>query len=259
MTERTHILKIQRDLNPPDPRKCSDNIGTMVCWHSDYSLGDIRTPGSIEEFYERMLINKGHEGFLENLEREAEEFFAKHNSVDALENWRAAYYNRIVEKLDELFVINELYLYDHSGITMRCIPFACHWDSGRVGFIYVSKARAAETYDIKPEDFPLVRQCWDNGQCVDCEFQSFEQFVSYYLKCEVEIYNQYLTNEVYDYILYNENNDEIDSCGGFYGRDYKINGIADEIDLDSVKEIHWLEEENTTVRRQIIADVENLT
>jgi hypothetical protein len=38
-----------------------------------------------------------------------------------------------------------LYLYDHSGITMSYKPFGCRWDSGQVGFIYMT------AQDIKKE------------------------------------------------------------------------------------------------------------
>lgn len=101
-----------------------------------------------------------------------------------------------------------LYLYDHSGITMRTTPFSCHWDSGKVGVIYVSKEQIRKEYNWK-----LITK------------KRLEK-IEGYLKGEVETYNQYLTGEVYRYTITNDGTgEEIDSCGGFYGDNWEDNGL----------------------------------
>ena len=53
------------------------------------------------------------------------------------------------------------------------------------------------------------------------------------LELEVAIYNQFLSGDVYGYILEDMNEPEeerkIDSCWGFYGDDPATNGMADYI------------------------------
>ena len=101
-----------------------------------------------------------------------------------------------------------IYLYDHSGITMRTTPFSCPWDSGKIGIIYVSKEQIRKEYNWK-----LITK------------KRLEK-IEGYLKGEVEMYNQYLTGEVYGYTITNdETGEEIDSCGGFYGDNWKDNGL----------------------------------
>src|SRR3990167_995153 len=72
-----------------------DNLGTMVCFHSRYRLGDSHNFESPKDFQEQIT--------------------------------------------EEAHVILPLYLYDHSGLAINTTGFHCPWDSGQVGFIYVSK------------------------------------------------------------------------------------------------------------------------
>lgn len=99
------------------------------------------------------------------------------------------------------FVILPLYLYDHSGITMSVEPFSCPWDSGQVGWIYAT-----------PEK---IQDEW-NGDKTKAEN---------YLRGEVKTYDQYLTDEVYGYIIETRETDEDeweehDSCWGYFGHQY---------------------------------------
>ena len=44
---------------------------------------------------------------------------------------------------------------------------------------------------------------------------------------EIETYDQYLEGDIWGYIVFDEDGEEIDSCWGFYGDDIDKNGIAD--------------------------------
>lgn len=46
----------------------------------------------------------------------------------------------------------------------------------------------------------------------------------------IDEWNQYLSGDVYGFKLLDENQNEIDSCWGFYGSDILTNGICDYID-----------------------------
>lgn len=85
-----------------------------------------------------------------------------------------------------------LYLYDHSGLTMRTTPFDCPWDSGIVGFIYMTRETIEKEGIADPE-------------CV--------------LKAEVETYDQYLRGDVYCFSV-EDNGHVVDSCCGFFGIDH---------------------------------------
>lgn len=121
--------------------------------------------------------------------------------------------DRIIEKH---FIILPLFLYDHSGITMNCSGFSCPWDSGQVGYIYCTKVKG-------------IAECGTVENAEKC------------LRGEVEVYDQYLTGDVYGFILEradisdlrsDEDDEDLgweecDSCWGFYGSDVKTNGMLD--------------------------------
>lgn len=109
-----------------------------------------------------------------------------------------------------------LYLYDHSGITMNTTGFSCPWDSGCVGIIYVSKETIKKEYGWKV----LTK--------------ARREKILEYLKNEVEVYDQYLTGDVWGFqvVEYDEEDNyeqETDSCWGFYGSDPTTNGMADHL------------------------------
>jgi len=157
-------LEVVQDTDPYSPRE-DDNLGTMVCFHKRYELGD-KTDYRTEDY----------------------------DSWDELKEG-------IIKNEGEV-VILPLYLYDHSGITISTSSFDCRWDSGQIGFIFVSK------YKIKKEEIDETK-------------------VEEYLKGEVEMYDQYLTGVVWGYNVYevsicdkgHEHKELVESCYGFYGHD----------------------------------------
>ena len=109
-----NVLKIYADENAESPRDW-DHLGTMVCFHNRYNLGDKS---------EKHGYRKGDYGSWDEL---AQAIIKQENPV----------------------VILPLYLYDHSGITMSTGPFSCPWDSGQVGFIYASRKDVLDNWSIK--------------------------------------------------------------------------------------------------------------
>ena len=90
-----------------------------------------------------------------------------------------------------------LFLYDHSGITMSTKPFSCPWDSCQVGFIYVTKEKIKAEYgNAGKKSIERAIQCMIG---------------------EVKEYDNYLTGNVYSYVIEDEQGEHIDSCSGFFG------------------------------------------
>ena len=173
-------LRIEEDPDPINWRKEGDgHIGTMVCWHPSYILGDEQPKEDPEDFRR-------------DLPKDRIEF--------------------------------PLFLYDHSGITMSTGAFECRWDSGQVGFIYTTLERLKEL-GVDPEK------------------------AEEYLKSEVESYDQFLRGEVYGFTRFKKvtcgdcghtEEEDDDSCWGFYGSDHEASGLLDSAgitDFDEWEEI----------------------
>ena len=182
-------VEIKQDEDPVDPRKDSDHLGRMYCWHSRYDLGDEKPKGYTPEDF-------------------------------------------LKEYTDENSLILPLVLLDHSGITIKvgrefsCDPgeweFSCDpggWDTSKVGWIVVTNEGIEKEYGKKiPDAREKAREV---------------------LRGEVEVYDQYLTGDIYGYVVTKttackhckEKKEEvINSCWGFYGRDVETNGMLENID-----------------------------
>lgn len=166
-------IHIITDSDPCDPLEW-DNLGTMVCFHNRYDLGD-----------------EDH-GY----------------SRDDCESWSEL--EGVIESDQGDCVFLRLWLYDHSGLAMQTYPFACDsqgWDSGVVGVIFITRAKIREEYSAKRISRKL------------------EERVTGYLKNEVQTYSDYIGGFCYGWVVTGPDGDEIDSCWGYYGTDYKKNGL----------------------------------
>ncbi len=101
-------------------------------------------------------------------------------------------------------IILPLFLYDHSGITLQTIPFSCPWDSGQVGFIYMDRTTILNSAPGNPKILTKAAKVWA-AQC---------------LLAEVQLYDQYLTGDVWGYVIEDSEGNEVESCWGFYGESY---------------------------------------
>jgi len=166
-------LEVKQDEYAESPREW-DNLSTMICFHGRYNLGD------------------------------------KHNyKHQDYSGW--AEMEKAITKNESPAIILPLYLYEHSGITISTSPFSCKWDSGQIGFVFVSKEKLRKEYSVKR----ITKEIIDRATKV--------------LLAEVETYDNYLRGEVYGYTLLNENGEVEDSCWGFIGSDIETNGILDNI------------------------------
>lgn len=204
------VLSVFRDDYSCDNPRDWDNLGTMVCWHRRYSLGDKHNFDSPEDFFFSL----------------AEDIVGDTDKVERV-SWE-----RIKDLVMKNVIMLPLYLYDHSGITMSTSSFSCPWDSGQVGWIYVTKEKLREEYGVK-----FITK-------------NIREKALKALEDEVKEYDCYLTGEVYGFRLekkvYRQPCEpgvdccECDSCPeyeleevasvyGFYGTDWKINGLNDHI------------------------------
>jgi len=190
------VLKIFHDEDCPSPREW-DNLGSMVCWHRRYDLGDRHDYRDPNDFWYALAEEiVGDTDRVENMSLEQREKISRENAI-----------------------ILPLYLYDHTVRAMSTSSFVgrahhAEWDSGQVGWIYVLKEKVREKYGVKR----VTKKVRDR--------------VIAALKAEVETYSQWLEGAVYGFILEDAEGNVINSCWGFYGDDWKHNGMADYIPKD---------------------------
>lgn len=186
-------LKVFIDTDASNPRKEGDNLGTFVAFHSRYLLGDINpraeehSASSWEEYV-------------------CQEFFPKNREwpEDDDETFQIA-----LKEFETNYISLPVYLYDHSGLALNTTGFHCPWDSGQVGYIYISKDRAREEYGWRRLSKSRIKR------------------IEGYLRGEIEIQNDFVSGSVYGYQIVDENDEIIDSCWGFFGYDHEKSGLFD--------------------------------
>lgn len=157
-------FRIVYDEYPANPRKEFDNMGTLVAFHNRYRLSD------------ESIYNK-----------------------DSFDSW-----NELKKQIIKDFnpsVILPVYMYEHSGVSLSTSGFSCPWDSGQIGFIFVSRKKALEEYNAKRIT------------------KKIREKIETCLNAEIKEYSNYLDGEVYGYVI-EEDGEIIDSCCGYYGREY---------------------------------------
>lgn len=205
-----YVLK--QDSDAIDPRKDCDWLGTMACEHHRYSLGDKDATSALTDAIRSSAYYR--DGWEQTDGR-----YARHYKGDASEPDGIS---KMIGRCRDIISL-PLYLYDHSGITMNTGGFSCQWDSGQVGFIFVTLEKLVKEY---PDRFAKFKRPMISS--------SLRAMVVKQLEAEVEVYDKYLTGDVYGYSILND--EEMGSeVWGYYGdqsaaeaAEEYIDGLTDE-------------------------------
>ncbi len=184
ITYKDYTIKIETDEFPSNPRTEWDNMTVMAFFHKRYNLGD-KDPGISDRDY---------------------------GSWDEMED--------AIRKKFDIAVISPVYMYDHSGITIATRPFSCPWDSGQIGFVWITKKSARENMLWKA--------------ITKARLKRLEEVI----EAEIEAYDNYLTGEVYVVSAEDPDGNSIHCVGGYFGEDgcdedgYAVDEAKSAIDYD---------------------------
>lgn len=250
---KRYCLHLHYDDVADDPRSWDEPITTMACFLRRHKLGDDIGTSDPEEFWQGLvatfvpdaeLVQAVQDGKVSGMKLEPNDdpdcvtlcvlsYWATplghsepdwtYDPVDKDPRWLA---DAIRENLsigncqsllEPYLEWLPLWVYEHGGITMSCgdrsYPYNDRWDSSCAGWIVMSK-------DSVMDNLAVTEENW-RTKAIEC------------MRGEVELYDHWLTGNVYGYTLLEETAPdewtEVDSCWGFYGDDVLTNGIADNV------------------------------
>jgi hypothetical protein len=179
------------------PRE-DENLGTFYTWQSRYNSPDKHNFSEPSDFLRDLAYD-----FMNNTDN-------LHSRTD----------ESLLNLIKKHAVILPVYKYEHGGIAYKTSPFSCPWDSGQVGWIYITKKQIRKQFGVKAVTKKYREQA-ENA-----------------LKAEVSCYSDWANGNVYRFsleekVLLPEEETfelrEVESCGVFYGWDFKLNGLVDEV------------------------------
>lgn len=94
-----------------------------------------------------------------------------------------------------------VYMYDHSGQTIKTTPFSCPWDSGLIGYIYVTYEKIKEFLGVSYITKTVISR------------------VKKLLRQEIEELDIWIRGDIFGFVVIDENHKQVDSCWGFYSLD----------------------------------------
>ncbi|MCW3994944.1 MAG: hypothetical protein NWE98_02190 [Candidatus Bathyarchaeota archaeon] len=165
------IIKIAYDDTPLNPFEEFDFLGTWIGWHRNYLIGKKEERMTQTEFSE----------------------FVK-------------------EQRNKILILN-LYCYEHGGIMFSTdntvYPFNDRWDSGQIGYIYVTYEKIKKEFNVKHVTKKTIQKC------------------KKIIQAEIDTVNKIFNGEIYGYVIYriekcNKNHTHLeheDSCWGYIGLD----------------------------------------
>lgn len=169
-------VTVHFDRDPPNPRKDYEPISTMACAHRRYTLGDTKL------------------------------------DTDSFDGWEEV--ERDLIEREKPVAIQPLYLFDHGGISISTGPFGCRWDSGQVGFAYVTREALEANWSKESVAAMSEAKRVDTARRV--------------IEAEVTEYDAYLRGAVYGYVVEaheacgscgHDEWKEVAACWGFYSPD----------------------------------------
>lgn len=202
----TKLVKIMNDDSPESPRS-EDPCGSMISLarRDFYSDKDVSPLFKATKHWGRDSNNRRFCDY-------------EYDSItrDDIENSKELTFLYVDGERQKVCIL-PIYMYSHSGTTIKNSPFGCRWDSGLAGYIYMTSTRAKEVGFTKKNgnvDWKAVRAC---------------------LVSETQTYDQYMRGDVYGFQAFPINpltgevsEDSDDSCWGFYG-DEEESGLLDHV------------------------------
>lgn len=179
----TYTIKIEYDRDTGDPRIENDNFSHMLFTRKSGHFGDTK-------LWDELGIDNAD-----------------------YDNW-----NEIREVLVEKVkpaIIFQVSMTSHSGETIYIGAPRDPWDSGTVGFIYVTYKDIRESFGIK-DDVSLNQEQVEHAAKM--------------IRSEIEEYDDWIQGNCYGYLVFgpDDPDKELDSCWGYIGSDTKRSSIIDD-------------------------------
>ena len=192
--DKEYKLIISYDETAESPRAW-DNLWVFIMAHKNYNLWDEELETHWNSFWEDLAYHINDKYNIIELESD---YSMSEEEQEKIYDW-----------INDNIVFREVYMYDHSWISLSTKAFWCRWDSWQVGYIYAHK-------DLISKE--LILQEWEDWESkllkiLDDEIKTLSQY------CSWEIYEYNIEERSIlekDWKTFYTEWENIDSCWWFY-------------------------------------------
>ena len=121
-------------------------------------------------------------------------------------------------------VVLPVYCHEHGNITFNCSSFSDPWDSGQVGYAYMTTEQIAELG-------------WPKGK------RGRKKAAEEYIRHMVGDMAAYANGDIYGFNLFDKDGEFVDGCGGFYASHYGEADWIEDMKGNVAEEFHSLFDE----------------
>ena len=210
---RLHVLQ---DLSPENPRMSCEHFATMICGHRRYHLGDHQAETGGPDELAQFILEAINEDLQDNrlsgqVRRKADEDYTK--LTKALEKYhKTGIVQPLLDVMHSVAILQKIFMYEHSGIAISLTSFNDRWDSGTLGYVFVTHTRIREQ---------LTGGRWENSTWIPGTGKltaARKARARELLKLEFEEYAAYIEGEAYGYeIAAGPDFAYEDGCWGYFG------------------------------------------
>lgn len=209
---------VEYDLYGGESPRENDNLGVMCLRHNRYNL-----PWECP-------VNQNYPTYTcRERDYVTGQYYQQEYEVNNWSEMESALYQAEHNQGDDIAIILPVFMYEHSGVALNTGGFYDPWDSGQVGFIYITYDKIKEEYGYKK--LTVARRA------------KIEEL----LNGEVKEYGSYLNGEVYYIQIRDAENNEVESYGGLIGSDWIDDNVQSEypgaIKLENWRELEEMEED----------------
>lgn len=205
-------IEIIQDSMAENPYMDWDMLTHIFSWNSRYSFCD---KAERPEDQYQFILEKG-KALLSAMKSESDRQRLSFRIDNMEEAYRSGTDEEVIKalkllgvELENLAVWDDLYMYEHGGITIATTPFGCIWDSGRTGFAFVLKKEILSSFARER----MTKKLYEQARKVIDE--------------DVSVLDQFINGDVYGFQLYNSAGDIENDCWGFYGSNVFENGMSE--------------------------------
>jgi hypothetical protein len=207
---------IESDPHAENPRKFS-TLGTLFVPGNDHlSDGEMRASQTAKNFggdaikkeFMHKLVRRAYsdEEMIAREERHNVDLEAPTSYATFLSDLRDERELEILEEMArERYEILPVYKYEHSGVALSTTPFRSSWDSGQIGWVFVSHEQIKENYAEEEID------------------EDLRETARELMKSNIDVFSTWVAGEAVGFKVEDpEEGITVDSCWGFYDREYAM-------------------------------------